>query len=85
MIKNLVKYVCENLNIKYKFYYSENQLRVRADHFNRYGTDINALSKIVTRVSNIESLTRRISVNEEELEIFSDSDQDRFTKYALSN
>ena len=83
--KKLSSFYTKDSPKDYKFYYTENQLKVRSDHFRRYGTDINALSKIVTRVSNIELLTRRISGNEEELEIFSDSDQNRFTKYALSN
>jgi len=69
----------------YKFYYSQDQLKVRSDQFKRYGTDINALSKIVTRVSNIESLTRKVAVNQKDKDIFSGVDQDLFVRYSLSN
>jgi len=71
--------------IVYKFYYSQDQLKVRSDQFKRYGTDINALSKIVTRVSNIESLTRKVAVNQKDKDIFSGVDQDLFVRYSLSN
>lgn len=45
--------------VTYVFEYAANQLTARKDYFRRYGTDANALSKIVTRVSNVESLFRR--------------------------
>jgi radical SAM superfamily enzyme YgiQ (UPF0313 family) len=45
--------------VNYVFEYTDDQLAARKDYFRRYGTDANALSKIVTRVSNVESLFRR--------------------------
>ncbi|MBC8299168.1 MAG: radical SAM protein [Pelagibacterales bacterium] len=42
------------------FEYTSDQVRVRNDVFKRYGTDINALSKIVTRISNLEGQFRKV-------------------------
>ena len=36
------------------FEYTQDQIKNRNDYFDRYGKDINALSKIVTRISNLE-------------------------------
>lgn len=73
--------------ITYSFEYTEDQLAVRADQFKRYGTNANALSKIVTRVSNVESLFRKIRVAEESSVSFSSSEQDldMFIRYTLAN
>tara|TARA_Y100000031_G_scaffold116813_1_gene129465 strand:- start:848 stop:1531 length:684 start_codon:yes stop_codon:yes gene_type:complete len=81
----LSDFCVDGLPINYKFFYSQNQLTVRSDQFKRYGTDLNALSKIVTRVSNIERLTRKVSINHKEKDLFEDIDQDLFTRYSLSN
>ena len=81
----LSDFCVDGLPIIYKFFYSQNQLTVRSDQFKRYGTDLNALSKIVTRVSNIERLTRKVSVDQKEKDLFEDIDQDLFTRYSLSN
>ena len=59
-------------------------MKARDDQFKRYGTDANALSKIVTRVSNLESLMRKGITKEGEQVISKDADQDRFTRYTLS-
>jgi hypothetical protein len=83
--KKLSGFCIDGPPIIYKFFYSQNQLTVRSDQFKRYGTDLNALSKIVTRVSNIERLTRKVSVNQKEKDLFEDIDQDLFTRYSLSN
>ena len=45
---------------KYIFSYTNDQIEVRDDVFKRYGTSINALSKIVTRISNLESQFRKV-------------------------
>ena len=71
--------------IKYTFRYSDEHLKTRADQFKRYGTDINALSKIVTRVSNIESLFRLVATPEGEKIIYADTDVDLMTRYMLAN
>ena len=71
--------------VEYEFAYTEDQLKARTDQFNRYGTGINALSKIVTRVSNIESLYRKVRTPDGEQPIFGDTSQDRFTRYTLAS
>lgn len=70
--------------VYYEFYFAEEQLKARADQFKRYGTDVNALSKIITRVSNVESLFRRVRTPEGEQMIYADTDTDRFTRYTLA-
>ena len=49
---------------KYVFEYTEEQLKNRVDLFKRYGTDINALSKIMTRVSNLEVNSEKLEMRE---------------------
>ena len=71
--------------IIYKFRYTKDQILNMNDYFKRYGTNINALSKIVTRVSNVESLFRSVITpdsNEFEKPI---DDEDKFVRYALSH
>ena len=50
----------------YYFEYTQEQIRNRKDYFARYGEDINALSKIVTRISNLEDQFRKIRTSEEQ-------------------
>jgi hypothetical protein len=71
--------------VHYTFWYSDEHLKARVDQFKRYGTDINALSKIVTRVSNIESLFRRVGTPDGEQIIYADTDVDSMTRYMLAN
>jgi hypothetical protein len=74
--------------IIYVFEYTTDQLMARKDYFKRYGADANALSKIVTRVSNVESLFRRLRVQDSEKTDVSqseDSQKDLFVRYTLSN
>lgn len=71
--------------ITYVFEYTDAQIADRKDYFKRYGTHINALSKIVTRVSNVESLFRKVSIpgiqnSEDPAEM-----EDAFVRYALAN
>ena len=47
------------------FEFTEDQLRLRKDVFTRYGTDINAVSKIVTRVDSLESIYRKVRHKDE--------------------
>ena len=72
-------------SLLYQFYYTDEQLKIRADQFKRYGTTTNALSKIVTRVSNVESLFRKVRTPESEEFISADPEQDRFVRYMLAN
>ena len=69
-----------------KFEFTDNQIKTREDIFKRYGSDINALSKIVTRISNLEGQFRKIKVDDNNYlrDIYSDVEQN-FVKYALSN
>lgn len=70
--------------VLYDFAYTKEQLAIRDDQFKRYGTHANALSKIVTRVSNLESLFRRISVRGERA-AEQGLDADQFIRYTQSN
>ena len=70
--------------LTYHFCYTEGQLSERRDLFKRYGTHANALSKIVTRVSNVESLFRKIRVEGKEAEK-EEENPDTFIRYSLSN
>ncbi len=74
--------------VVYVFEYTKDQLAERKDYFQRYGTDVNALSKIVTRVSNVESLFRRRRLLEESPDedfAVANSDKDLFIRYTQSN
>ena len=68
------------------FEYTQEQINNRNDYFDRYGKDINALSKIVTRISNLESQFRKIKISElsHPRDIYKKS-AELFTRYALSN
>ena len=71
--------------IIYEFKYTKEQLLDREDYFKRYGKNINALSKIVTRVSNVESLFRNVYIaGTDEFEESNDG-EDKFVRYALSH
>jgi len=80
----LSRYACGE-PVRYVFAYSDEQLHTRHDQFTRYGTDVNALSKIVTRISNLESLFRGISTPAGDQIIYLEPEGDQFTRYALSN
>ena len=71
--------------VRYSFAYSEGQLEERADLLQRYGSDAAGLSKIVTRVSEVQQLFRRVSSDLDDTgeEVIADTDQ--FVRYALSN
>ena len=72
--------------VTYVFEYGEDQIAARKDYFRRYGTDANALSKIVTRVSNVESLFRRRRLLDGGFLPESDAAKsDQFIRYTLSN
>ena len=58
----------------------------RDEVFKKYGKDINALSKIVTRISNLESQFRKVRYSDEKFlrDIYTNIGEN-FFKYALSN
>jgi radical SAM superfamily enzyme YgiQ (UPF0313 family) len=80
----LAGFACKS-PIRYRFHYTEDQLVTREDQFKRYGTDVNALSKIVTRISNLESLFRKVATADGETVEYIDADNDQFVRYALSH
>ena len=84
-IKRLHEY--ENILDRKKlyFYLTSDQIKMRNDMFKRYGTDINALSKIVTRISSLESQYRKVRYdNDTYLRDIYKSTGDQFVRYALS-
>ena len=83
---DLSNYELSYENSTIKFEYTADQIKIRNDIFKRYGTDINALSKIVTRISNLESQFRKVRhVEENFLRDIYKKTGDNFVKYALSN
>ena len=67
------------------FQYTNDQLSMRDDLFERYGTDINALSKIVTRVSSLETQFRKVRYNNEDnLRDIYKKVGEKFVRYAMS-
>ena len=71
---------------KLVFEYTNDQLKMRNDVFKRYGTDINALSKIVTRISNLESQFRKVRYERDKyLRDVYKRRGENFERYALSN
>ena len=83
--KKLSDCVLKNKKMFY-FEYTQDQIKNRNDYFDRYGKDINALSKIVTRISNLESQFRKIKTTEtsQPRDIYKKTSE-LFTRYALSN
>ena len=82
---DLSKYMLEKRK-KYIFSYTREQIEVREDVFKRYGTSINALSKIVTRISNLESQFRKVRYQDDNyLRDVYKKVGENFTRYALSN
>ena len=82
---DLGKYVLDKRR-KYIFSYTSEQIEVRNDVFKRYGTSINSLSKIVTRISNLESQFRKVRYeNDTFLRDVYKRIGENFTRYALSN
>ena len=71
---------------KLVFEYTNDQILVRDDVFKRYGTSINALSKIVTRISNLQSQFRKVRYgNDKYLRDVYKKGGENFVKYSLSN
>ena len=68
------------------FEFTKEQINMRKDFFKRYGTSINSLSKIVTRISNLESQFRKVRYkNDLFLRDIYKKVGENFVKYALSN
>lgn len=69
--------------IRYFFAYTEMQLKERYDQFRRYGTNINGLSKIVTRIK-MENWFRSVGTDPNLIKDNMTSKRSR-TRYAMSN
>jgi hypothetical protein len=70
--------------VTYEFSFSAQQIKERKEFFRRYGEHINALSKIVARVTNVEQLFRTVSTQDA---IYSSEkvQSDEMVRYAISN
>ena len=69
--------------IRYFFAYTERQKKERYDQFRRYGTDINALSKIVVRIKP-ENWLRSVGTDPSFIKDNMDKKRSR-TRYAMSH
>ena len=68
------------------FEYTRDQKLIRNDLFKRHGTNINAISKIVTRISNLENQFRKVRFEEDNyLRDVYKKVGENFVRYALSN
>jgi hypothetical protein len=83
--KRLSEYKFNENNEDIYFQYTPDQINIRNDLFSRYGTDINALSKIVTRISSLETQFRKVRyTNEKHLRDIYKKVGEKFTRYAMS-
>ena len=81
----LHKYKVDN-KLEIIFGYSVDQVKNREDYFYRYGKDINAISKIVTRISNLEGQFRLVRTKDKmHLREIYNKVGENFVRYALSN
>ena len=71
--------------IVYSFLYTKEQIADRDDLFKRYGSHVNGLSKIVTRVSDVKNLFRKIITLNQKRDEVSPEETDMFIRYSLSN
>ena len=84
--KRLSEYKFPSNSEKLIFEFTKDQKSIRNDIFKRYGTSINAISKIVTRISNLESQFRKVRYgNDNYLRDVYKKINENFVKYALSN
>ena len=68
------------------FEFTEDQMLMRKDVFTRYGTDLNAVSKIVTRIDSLESQYRKVrQKNESSLRDIYKKIGDTNIRYTLAN
>ncbi|MEE2753539.1 MAG: radical SAM protein [Candidatus Latescibacterota bacterium] len=70
--------------IQIVFEYTESQQEVRKDLFKRYGTDLNGLSKTVTRVTTIESQFRKVREVGSNV-AYEVDEEDHNTRYSMTN
>ena len=83
--KKLCEYKFIQPDINIFFQYTSDQINIRNDLFKRYGADINGVSKIVTRVSSLETQFRKVRyVSENHLRDIYKKVGEKFTRYAMS-
>ena len=70
--------------VTYEFLFTDEQIKVRRDQFRRYGTSINGLSKMVTRV-HVEGLFRSVRTADGSGHLAEEKVRRARTQYALSN
>jgi len=79
-------FVVNWLSFQAVFEFTKDQKTIRKDLFKRYGTNVNALSKIVTRISNLESQFRKVRYeNDNYLRDIYKKVGENFVRYSLSN
>jgi hypothetical protein len=71
-------------SLPFVFEYTESQQDVRQDLFKRYGTDLNGLSKALTRVASKESQYRRVKVLGDDL-VYEMVEENHNSRYAMTN
>ena len=73
--------------IQYTFGFSEEQIDIRKDQLSRYGSSTNSISKLVTRISNLESQVRKIkSTDSSARDIYHVTKAgESFTRYTLAS
>jgi len=73
--------------IQYTFGFSEDQIYARKDQLSRYGSSINSLSKLVTRISNLESQLRKIKTTDSSARdiYLATKVGESFTRYTLAS
>ena len=71
--------------IEYSFEFTVDQLENKARRKNNFNDTISQLSKLVTRIRNMESEYRVVRVGDDVRGIYSGSNIEEFTKYTLAN
>ena len=73
--------------IQYTFGFSEDQIYTRKDQLSRYGSSVNSLSKLVTRISNLESQLRKIKTTDSSARdiYLATKVGESFTRYTLAS
>ena len=83
--KRLSEYKFSSGNEKMVFEYTKDQKLIMDDMFKRYGKNINGISRIVTRLSNLQNQFRKVrSENDNYPRSIYKKIGESFTKYALS-
>ena len=84
--KRLSDYKFSSDSGKLIFEFTKDQMVIRKDIFKRYGASINGISKIVTRISNLESQFRKVRYeNDNYLRDIYAKAGENFVRYSLSN